>query len=164
VRVELSPRELVLIYTRKEWEQLEKLYMKAGLENYTTNRFLDRYTMRVYRYKDEYQNVFPPTSIHISINGQTYTVETVDDINYKYVLKPTGLRRYEVNLAVFRVIPECGEKECRTVIPVDDAAMMVAPYPAIALIIMLHAFKVALSRLLQRTVKVRYYLSASIEL
>jgi len=164
VRVELNPRELVIIYGKREWEQLERLYVKAGLEKYTTNHFLGKYTMPVYRYRDEYQHVFPLASFHISINGETYTVETNDDINLKYIVRPDGFRRYLVNLAVFRVIPICGEKECRTTIPIDEASMMVAPYPAITLIIILNAFKYALSQLLQKTVRIRYYLTASIEL
>jgi len=163
VRVELSPKELVLIYTRKEWEQLEKVYRKAGLEDYVTQHFLGRYTMRVYRYRDSYQRVFPTTSFNITINSQTYTIDIVDDINERFIVKPNGYNVYVVNLSIFRVIPQCGEKECRAVIPIDDSAMMVAPYPAITLIVMLHAFKLALATVLQKNVKVKYHLVASIE-
>jgi len=163
MKVVLDREKIVIEYKRSEWEKIENIYREAGLERYTTDAFLGRYTANVYRYRRDTRRVFGDSTYEVTHLGRTITIRYYDDINDPTIANTCGANCIAVNLAVFRAIPQCNDSTCLTEIIPPEPDSLVIPNPKETLVYIAMAFKVALSRLLGRELKARYKLEVVVE-
>jgi hypothetical protein len=100
-----------IIYTLEEWRKLEEFYRQKGLQRYVTHDlFGHSIEAPVYRYlsgetvlaREVYDYAYPKLKL------DTFDNPLEDDIN------DPPIYRSRLNVAIFRVIPTCGENECVT--------------------------------------------------
>jgi hypothetical protein len=98
-----------IIYSEKEWRNLESRYRENNYERYTTQNLFGRgITADVYRYPS-YHNVIMLYHIVVSElermgRGYADTIGFIDDIN-RPPINVSRRKAYVFNLAVFRIIP-----------------------------------------------------------
>jgi len=100
-----------IIYTPEEWRKLEEYYKQRGLQGHMTrNLFDDEIEAPVYRYltdemvlaREVYDYAYPKLKL------DTFDNPLDDDINDPVI------SRSRLNVAIFRVIPTCRDRECVT--------------------------------------------------
>jgi hypothetical protein len=113
IDVDRTKSEVVvtIIYKREEWQRLEEYYVRKGLQRHVTrNLFGNGIEAPVYRYiEDEmvlareiYDYAYPTLKL------DTFDNPLDDDINDPVI------HRSRLNVAIFRVIPVCKDRECVT--------------------------------------------------
>jgi hypothetical protein len=94
-----------------EWQRLEEYYKRKGLQRYVTlNLFGNGIEAPVYRYladdmvmaREIYDYAYPKLKL------DTFDNPLEDDINDPVI------SRSRLNVAIFRIIPTCRDKECVT--------------------------------------------------
>jgi hypothetical protein len=104
-----SEVQVKIVYTLDEWQRLEEYYKQKGLQRYVThNLFGNGIEAPVYRYlademalaREIYDYAYPKLKL------DTFDNPLEDDINDPVI------HRSMLNIAVFRIIPTCREKEC----------------------------------------------------
>ena len=152
MKLEIIPKDDTymarVIYTKDEWERLQKIYETAGLERRVTNMAFGNNTLEYYRYPYD-MSVFREVFSEYSFVKNGEKLRLIDDINQLLI-------RYEdnhfiFNLAIFRVIPKESDNIYITEIITPITPVYKALLKDISLIL-----KIFVDKIMGRKVKVKY--------
>jgi hypothetical protein len=116
VEVRILPHEdddkmtVEVIYSRSEWQQLETLYRKLKCKE------SERENIRMYdRCEADLGNIAWQLREIIRFRSRSYTIDVYDDPQLYNFIDSTS-----VNLAIFRVIPNCEDRICTVRLTFDS--------------------------------------------
>ena len=152
MKLEIIPKDDTymarVIYTKDEWERLQKIYETAGLEKRITNMGFGNNTLEYYRYPVN-TTVFREVFNEYSTTKSGEKIRLVDDINMQLLFYDSDYLHF--NLAIFRVIPKESGNSYVTEIYSDIVPAYKMLLKDIALIL-----KIFVNKVTNSNVKVKY--------